>query len=321
MQTTPILLITFNRPSHTRKVLEVIRAQQPEQLFVFQDGTRDGNENDIVKCAEVRQVVKDLVNWECELETYYSDVNLGCGPGPAAAITWFFEYVEHGIILEDDAVPNNDFFLYATELLDKYKENSEIMAIGSMNVDKQKWGDGSYYFSMMNRNLCAWATWKRAWQTFDLNLANVSRYELSSALRKYGCGILERAYWCDRLDEIHKDCQNNSSWDMQFFMSIWLQNKKGIIPNVNLSSNIGTIGEATHEMAVGNIIDNIPTQPILPLVHPSDDSVQEEADKQFHFMYFEPNKDKWSWYLKYYNVFNRFIKRKLGIKGALRKRN
>ena len=107
---------------------------------------------------------------------------------------------------------------------------------------------------------------------------------------------------------------------MQFFMSIWLQNKKGIIPNVNLSSNIGTIGEATHEMAVGNIIDNIPTQPILPLVHPSDDDVQKEADKQFHFMYFEPNKDKWAWYLKYYNVLNRFIKRKLGIKGSLRKR-
>ena len=321
MQTTPILLITFNRPFHTRKVLEVIRAQKPKQLFVFQDGVRDGNENDIVKCAEVRQVVKDLVNWECELETYYSDVNLGCGPGPAAAITWFFENIEQGIILEDDAVPNNDFFLYATELLDKYQDNSEIMAIGSMNVDKQKWGEGSYYFSMMNRNLCAWATWKRAWQTFDLNLANVSRCKLSNALRKYGCGILERAYWCDRLDEIHKDCQNNSSWDMQFFMSIWLQNKKGIIPNVNLSSNIGTIGEATHEMTAGNIIDNIPTQPILPLVHPSDESVQKEADKQFHFIYFEPNKEKWSWYLKYYNVFNRFIKRKLGIKGPLRKRN
>lgn len=320
MFNTPILLITFNRPSHTLKVLEVIRAQKPKQLFVFQDGARDNNENDTIKCVEVRQVVKELVDWDCDLKTYYSDINLGCGPGPAAAITWFFENVEKGIILEDDAVPNNDFFLYATELLDKYKDNSEIMAIGSMNVDKQKWGEGSYYFSMMNRNLCAWATWKRAWQTFDLNLANVSRCELSNALRKYGCGILERAYWCDRLDEIHKDCQNNSSWDMQFFMSIWLQNKKGIIPNVNLSSNIGTIGEATHEMAVGNIIDNIPTQPILPLVHPSDDSVQKEADKQFHFMYFEPNKDKWSWYLKYYNVFNRYIKRILGIKGPLRKR-
>ena len=135
MFNTPILLIAFNRPTHTRKVLEVIRMQQPKQLFVFQDGAR--NNNDAIKCTEVRQVVKELVDWDCELKTYYSEVNLGCGPGPASAITWFFENVEQGIILEDDAVPNNDFFLYATELLNMYRDNSDIMAIGSMNVDKQ----------------------------------------------------------------------------------------------------------------------------------------------------------------------------------------
>ena len=62
MLNTPILLIIFNRPSHTRKVLEVIRMQQPKQLFVFQDGVRNNNENDIVKCPEVRNVVKELVD-------------------------------------------------------------------------------------------------------------------------------------------------------------------------------------------------------------------------------------------------------------------
>jgi hypothetical protein len=106
----PILLITFNRPTHTRKVLEVIRAQQPKQLFVFQDGARNNNEKDTIKCAEVRKVVKELVDWDCELKTYYSEVNLGCGPGPASAITWFFENVEQGIILEDDCIPHTDFF-------------------------------------------------------------------------------------------------------------------------------------------------------------------------------------------------------------------
>ena len=99
MFNTPILLITFNRPSHTLKVLEVIRAQKPKQLFVFQDGARDNNENDTIKCVEVRQVVKELVDWDCDLKTYYSDINLGCGPGPAAAITWFFENVEKGKLL------------------------------------------------------------------------------------------------------------------------------------------------------------------------------------------------------------------------------
>ena len=95
---TPILLITFNRPNHTRKVLESIRKQKPSRLFVFQDGVRDDVESDIEKCQSVRDVINELVDWQCELKMFYSDVNLGFGPGPVAALTWFFAYIECSLI-------------------------------------------------------------------------------------------------------------------------------------------------------------------------------------------------------------------------------
>ena len=60
MSNIPILLITFNRHEHTRRVLEAIMAAQPQDLYVFQDGARNGNEDDLKKCAEVRQVVESL---------------------------------------------------------------------------------------------------------------------------------------------------------------------------------------------------------------------------------------------------------------------
>ena len=44
--TPPVLLITFNRPEHTRRVLEAILAAQPHDLYVFQDGAREGNVDD-----------------------------------------------------------------------------------------------------------------------------------------------------------------------------------------------------------------------------------------------------------------------------------
>ena len=113
MFTTPILLITFNRPDHVRQVLSEIRKQQSVQLFVCQDGAREGNVLDAERVQQVRDVITELVDWPCELHTLYQDKNLGCGPGPAAGITWFFEHVEMGIILEDDAVPHPDFFEYA----------------------------------------------------------------------------------------------------------------------------------------------------------------------------------------------------------------
>ena len=55
--TIPILLITFNRPEHTKRVLEAIMAAQPQDLYVFQDGACDGNLNDAKKCAEVREAL------------------------------------------------------------------------------------------------------------------------------------------------------------------------------------------------------------------------------------------------------------------------
>ena len=323
MVSAPILLITFNRPDHVRRVLGEIVKAGPKVLYVFQDGARKDNPTDVEKCQEVRKVIEELTSGLEGLTThlYYSDSNLGCGPGPAAALSWFFDQVESGIIFEDDAVPHPDFFPYAEQLLDRYKNDSEVCAIGSMNIDTQRWGDGSYYFSMMNRNLCAWATWRRVWQRFDIRLPDTSRRQLSRALRHYHCGVLERAYWCDRLDDVHENGCDGKSWDMQFFMSIWLNGGKGIIPNVNLSSNIGTVGDATHAMAAGNLIDNVPTRPILPLVHPSNETVQFEADRQFHFRYFEPCKKGWSLAKKSYYLINKRIKHLVGHQGPWIKRN
>lgn len=322
MFNTPILLITFNRPAHTCQVLERILEAKPQELYVFQDGARVGNENDVQKCTEVRQTIEEL--WDNyiskvkeqnapTIHRYYSDTNLGCGPGPAAAISWFFSQVERGIIIEDDAVPHLDFFPYCEELLSKYRDDNSIRAIASMNVDTQRWGDGSYYFSMMNRNLCAWATWRRAWNDFDLYLRNVSWCTLDKTLKQYGCGFYEREYWLDRLKEAQTDGQGGRSWDMQFFMSIWLHKGKGIIPNVNLSSNIGTVGEATHQMAAGNIIDNVPAQPILPLVHPSTTNIQNKADREFHHRYFEPQEKN---FMRFVAKLNKRIKRIVGHEGS-----
>lgn len=293
---TPILLITFNRPDHTRQTLQRILESRPRELYIFQDGAREENANDTLKCQQVRDVINELIvinqsENNTDLHTYYSSKNLGCGAGPMTGISWFFDHVEQGIIIEDDAIPHLDFFLYCEELLEKYKDDMSIRAIGSMNVDTHSWGDGSYYFSMMNRNLCAWATWRRAWNDFDLYLRDTTWQALDETLKCYGCGFYEREYWLDRLKEVQKDGQGGKSWDMQFFMSIWLHGGKGIIPNVNLSSNIGTVGEATHQMAEGNIIDNVPTKPILPLRHPSKSVIQSDADREFHHRYFEPQKN------------------------------
>jgi len=288
MFNTPILLITFNRPDHTRKVFEEIKKQKPPTLFVFQDGTREGNEADVEKCKAVRSIFEEPIDWDCKLNTYYADENLGCGLGPTTAITWFFENVQQGIIIEDDAVPAPDFFEYAEVLLEKYKLNDQIKVIGSMHLDGKSYGDGSYHFTMMNRNLCAWATWKRVWTDFDYYLNRVTEKNLNKVLKNYYISLREREYWNNRLKEIHLDRLRDSSWDIQFLMSVWLKNGIGICPNVNLSTNIGFDMEATHTTSSNSKAANVSFDSILPMVHPSEILINRRADLNYHKLYFQP---------------------------------
>lgn len=317
---TPILLIAFNRPDHVRRVLTEIRKQQPMHLYVCQDGARKGNERDRVKCQEVRDVVKELVDWPCELHTLYQEKNLGCGPGPAAGITWFFEHVEAGLIFEDDAVPHPDFFEYAATLLEKYKNDESVRAIGSMKLFDEQFGGGSYYFSMMNRTLCAWASWRRAWKYFDLTMQQYSRNDLNRAMKRYGATLREREYWMGRLEEIHKDCLGNSSWDQQFWMTIWLTGGKGICPNSNLSTNIGFDLEGTHTRNANSIGACRPLESIMPMHEPSDTRIQRKADLLFHQTYYEPWQYGWSGFKRLPNRINKRIKQLLGHDGSWFKR-
>lgn len=318
---TPILLITFNRPNHTLKVFEEIKKQYPTKLFVFQDGARLGNETDKIKCAEVRAIFETSVDWDCELKTFYSDVNLGCGPGPVAGITWFFEQVEEGIIIEDDAIPAEDFFNFATVLLERYRENKDVRAIGSMKVDPLVYGEASYYFSMMNRTLCAWATWKRAWQDFDYHLRHISKREFYKALRYYKVTLRENEYWYERLLEIQKDGLGDTSWDQQFWMSIWLNKGMGISPNVNLSSNIGFDEGATHTLDKNSVAANVKTDSLISIIHPEKLEVIRNADLHFHKIYFESYEYGWSGLKRLPYRINKRIKQLFNHKGSWIKTN
>lgn len=321
MLNTPVLLICFNRADHACQVMARIVEAKPKELYVFRDHWRENRPGEQEKCEEVLKMVKSMTD-ATGINVHYllPDQNLGCGAGPMTALNWFFSENEQGIILEDDAVPHPDFFGYCEELLEKYKDDDSVRAIGSMHLDNRTYGDGSYYFSMMNRTFCAWATWARAWKDFDLYHRNVSRKQFDRVLKDYGCALRMREYWCDRLAEVQKDAYHNSSWDQQFWMSIWLHHGKGIMPNVNLSTNIGFDETATHGSDPNSAGANRKTFPILPLKYPTDTRIQHDADQRFQEIYFEPWQYGWSGFKRLYVRLNKRLKRLVGHEGSWRKK-
>ena len=276
MLKTPILLITFNRPDHTRQVLEEIRKQQPTQLYVCQDGARDGKENDRIKVQEVRAVVKELVDWPCELHTLYQKQNLGCGPGPQAGITWFFENVEQGIIMEDDCLPHPDFFRYCEELLNMYKDDERVQFINSTLYHDRWKCEGSYGFShyMVTG---AWAAWRSTWQGFDLDLLGLNAWKFRRQVLRMTKNRAEANWWYFIVKAIQADKSKKSYWDYQMQIHLFRNGALTIHPKVNLISNIGFDAEGTHTTWNDGRGDKS-VFPILPLIHPKSMEVDYAMD-------------------------------------------
>ncbi len=276
MLKTPILFITFNRPDHARRVLSEIRKQQPTELYVCQDGAREGNENDKKKVQEVREVVKELVDWPCNVHMLYQEKNLGCGPGPVAGIKWFFENVEQGIVMEDDCFPHPDFFGYCEELLERYKDDERIMFINAALYDDRWQCDTSYDFT---HNMCAgaWASWRRAIEGYDVDLKQIEPKLFYKRAKKAFLTRAEYDWWYFKVLEIIQDKEKKSYWDYQ--MTIHIINNEGmcINPKVNLISNIGFDAEGTHTLSDDGR-GNKAAYPILPLTHPAEAKVDQKRD-------------------------------------------
>ncbi|MFM6139558.1 MAG: hypothetical protein ACKPCP_36380, partial [Sphaerospermopsis kisseleviana] len=75
--TTPVGFLIFNRPETTARVFEAIRKAKPPKLLVVADGPRAEKLGEAEKCAATRAIINQI-DWECEVLTNYSGVNLGC---------------------------------------------------------------------------------------------------------------------------------------------------------------------------------------------------------------------------------------------------
>ncbi|MBT4484976.1 MAG: hypothetical protein HOC71_15010, partial [Candidatus Latescibacteria bacterium] len=145
--TPPVLFLVFNRPEPTKRVFEQICKVKPKKLFIAADGPRAKSREDREKCCIVRESLSQI-DWDCDVKRLYRDDNLGCKRAPASGIEWFFSHVEEGIILEDDCLPAESFFLFCKELLEQYRDDKRIMMISGSNCVETFPIDSSYLFSV-----------------------------------------------------------------------------------------------------------------------------------------------------------------------------
>jgi len=261
---------------------------QPSKLFIAADGPRADKEGEKEKCDAVRRLILDGIDWRCDVKTLFRESNLGCGYAVSGAITWFFENVEEGIILEDDTLPDLSFFNFCRVLLENYRNDDEVKLISGNNFQNGKWrGDGSYYFSAYS-HIWGWASWRRTWNEYDFELKELNERKVSKILDNYFPDKKIGSHWVDVFNQLRNG--KFDTWDLQLLYCILQKNGKTIIPNVNLVTNIGFGMGATHTANKNDILSGIPYTSLDNIVHPTDLAINKDADAYTFYKFFQPRR-------------------------------
>ena len=246
MSKLPILFLIFNRPETTRRVFAAIRAYRPERLFIAADGPRSDRQGEAEMCRLAREAAL-RIDWQCEVTTRFLDANLGCRKAVSSAVDWFFSQVDEGAILEDDCLPCPGFFRFAEAMLEHFRDDEHVMHVSGVNFqDGARRGAADGFFSTIP-HIWGWASWKRAWKHYDVDMKDYPELRGSGELAarlpgsRYLKWVLLRM-----MEQTYRRSPYFNTWDVQWHYALAKRGGLAVAPNVNLVSNIG--GSGTHHV-------------------------------------------------------------------------
>ena len=135
--------------------------------------------------------------------------------------------------------------------------------------------DTDYYFSR-HSHVWGWATWRRAWQHYDVEIKAWPQLKDQRWLESKSKNCVEVSMLSQAFNNIQEG--KSSTWDFQWLFSLLLHNGIHIIPHNNLVSNIGCGEESTHTGSEHPFANMAANGLHFPLRHPLSVHVNEQLD-------------------------------------------
>lgn len=231
----PIALFVYNRPKHTKLVMEALFKNQlasKSDLYIFVDALKeeaDTKQKDTHK--ELLKYIKNISGFK-KVEIVERIKNEGLSSSIKKGITDVLSINEKVIILEDDIVTSPVFLDYINSALKLYEEDMEVISISGWMYDIKSLPP---FFFLKGADCWGWATWKRGWKLYNDDAAyladEITRKQLIKDFN------FEDSYPYYQL--LLKQKENNSSWAIKWYASAYLMNKYTLYPGQSYVANIG----------------------------------------------------------------------------------
>ena len=243
MQLAPIALFAYKRPEHTLKTLTTLSEctlAQESILYIFCDGPkREEDRENVVKVREIAASRK----WCGEVRIVPRANNMGLANSIIDGVSRLCTEFGRVIVLEDDLLVAKGFLDYMNRALDLYSDYLQVMQIsGHLFPFGPVCEDYDAFFLPLSTTL-GWATWRRAWEHFDVKATGYEKLRTNKCLRREF--DLDNSYPYSRMmfDQMSGAID---SWGIRWWWTFFKENGLCLYPRFSLIEHIGFDNTATH---------------------------------------------------------------------------
>ena len=240
----PIVLFTYNRPQHTKALLDSLASNceaANSTLYVFSDGPKElSTEAELERIAQVRRLI-EIESRFGEVKLIKQTVNKGLAKSIIEGVTDVVDHHGKVIVLEDDLVVSPYFLYYMNDSLERYENNMKVAQIGACNF----FACGSKFpdtFFIPIPDCLGWATWASRWKYFNSDskelLDEITRRSLEYEFNVYGSYDM-LSMLKDQIDG------KGTSWAVRWTAVCVLRGWLTLYPNPSFSNHVES-SEATN---------------------------------------------------------------------------
>ena len=242
MSFAPIAIFAFNRPSHLRRLLNSLLANQEakdSKITIFIDGPRVEDDHRLI--LEVVSTIEAFSGY-AQINTIRNETNKGLATSVLAGIDSIFVNHETAIVLEDDLIVANRFLQFCNEGLARFKDYPSIASIQGYSPILFKKGKGTYF--LKGADCWGWATWKDRWLSLNRDSSDLL-LEIQDAKLSNSFDLDGSFPYTDMLRRQSRS--EVDSWAIRWHASMFLQNRLSVYPSRSLILNTGFDGSGTHK--------------------------------------------------------------------------
>jgi hypothetical protein len=237
----PVALFAYRRPEHLRRAAASLAANAGAagtKLYVFCDGAK--GRADAADVAQVRKVARALSGFR-SVTLIERDRNFGLAASVIAGVTQVVEGHGRVIVVEDDLVLSPYFLSFMNDALVRYAEEERVASVHGYIFPVRHALPETFF--LRGAECWGWATWRRAWQRFNPDAADL--------LRTIRERRMEQEFDLDGAYPYTKQLENQAagridSWSIRWRASCYLAGMLTLYPGRSLVRNAGFDRSGVH---------------------------------------------------------------------------